>query len=203
MTKKLTIYAVFFAIFTACSHSYGEPKYELIKSDPPFEIRYYKGYLEASVTVDSSFDDASRKAFPILFDYISGKNLSQQEIDMTAPVTQESEGVKIKMTAPVTQESDGDTYRVAFVMPSNWNLETLPKPTDSRVKIHEKAASKVAVINYSGTWSVSNYNKHLLQLQNWLKKEKLVPLFSPVWARYNSPFSLWFMRRNEIQIEVK
>lgn len=203
MKKVLPIYALFLAMFTACSQSPDEPKYELIKSDPPFEIRYYEGHLEASVTIDSSFDEASSEAFPILFDYISGKNLSQQEINMTAPVTQESEGVKIKMTAPVTQEMDGDTYRVAFVMPAKWTLESLPKPTDSRVTIQEKTASKVAVIRYSGTWSPSNYDEHLVQLQNWIKKENLSPVSSPVWARYNSPFSIWFMRRNEIQIEVK
>ena len=203
MKKIYPIYVVFFAMFTACSQSYEEPKYELLKSYSPFEVRQYGGYLEASVTVDSSFDKAGSEAFPILFDYISGENLSQQEINMTAPVIQESEGVKIKMTARVTQESDGGTYRVAFVMPSKWTLETLPKPTDSRIMIEEKAPSKVAVIGYSGTWSTSNYDEHLAQLQDWIKKENLSPLSSPVWARYNSPFSLWFMRRNEIQIEVQ
>ena len=203
MKKTYPIYAIFITMFTACSQSYDEPKYELIKSDHPFEIRYYQGHLETSVIVDSSFEEASSEAFPILFDYISGKNLNQQEINMTAPVTQESEGVKIKMTAPVTQESDGNTYRVAFVMPSKWNLKTLPKPIDSRLTIQEKPAKKVAVVKYSGTWSTNNYDEHLVQLQDWIKKEKLTPVSSPVWARYNSPFSLWFMRRNEIQIDVK
>ncbi len=203
MKKTFPIYAVLLAMFTACSQSYEEPQYELINSDPPFEIRYYEGHLEASVTVDSSFEEAGSEAFPILFDYISGKNLSQQEINMTAPVTQEPEGVKIKMTAPVIQESNGDTYRVAFVMPSEWTLKTLPKPTDPRLKIQEIPAKKVAVIQYSGTWSTTNYEEHLEQLQDWIKKENLTPVSSPVWARYNPPFSLWFMRRNEIQIDVK
>ena len=203
MKKSHLIYVVFIAMFTACSDLYGEPKYELIKRDPPFEVRYYEGYLEAFVTVDSSFSKASSKAFPMLFDYISGENLSEQGINMTTPVTQEREGLKIKMTSPVTQENVGDTYRVAFIMPSEWTLENLPKPTDSRVIIKEKAPRKVAVVRYSGTWTTNNYNKHLAQLQDWIKKENLNPLSSPVWARYNSPFSLWFMRRNEIQIEVQ
>lgn len=193
----------FFALFTACSQSYDEPKYELVKGDNPFEIRYYEKHLEAYVTVDSSFEEASRKAFPILFEYISGKNINQQEIDMTAPVTQESKGVKIKMTTPVTQVNNGEIYRVGFMMPSKWTLKTLPKPIDARISIQEKPARKVAVLNYSGTWSTSNYNKHLLKLQDWIKKENLTPLSSDVWARYNSPFSLWFTRRNEIQIDVK
>ena len=129
--------------------------------------------------------------------------MNQQKINMTAPVTQESKGVKMKMTNPATQESKGEIYRVAFVMPSKWTFKTLPKPIDSRITIQDKPARKVAVLKYSGTWSTSNYDKHLVQLQDWIKKENLTPVSSPVWARYNSPFSLWFIRRNEVQIDVK
>jgi hypothetical protein len=203
MKKIYSIYALFFAMFTACSSSYEEPKYKLIKSDSPFEIRYYEGHIEAFVTVRNNFDKASSEAFPILFNYISGKNLSQQGIEMTAPVTQNSESVEIQMTIPVTQEGDGTTYRVAFVMPSIWTLESLPKPIDSRVTIEEKTASKFAVVKYSGNWSASNYHEHLVQLQEWINKENLTPISSAVWARYNAPFSPWFMRRNEIKIEVE
>jgi hypothetical protein len=203
MRKIYPVCAMLLTVITACSKSYDEPKYSVIKSDPPFEVRQYEGYIEAFVTVDNSSSEAGNEAFPILFDYISGNNGSQQEIKMTAPVTQEPQGVKIKMTAPVTQREDGDTYRVAFVMPSKWTLETLPVPKDSRVSIADRSPSKVAVVTYSGTWSKSNYDEHLARLQGWMKKENLRSASSPVWARYNSPFSLWFTRRNEIQIRVE
>lgn len=203
MKKIYPIVSMIISLFAACNSNIEEPKYETVKSDDPFEVRAYEESLIASIKVDSNFDEASNKAFPILFGYISGKNLQQEEIKMTVPVTQEPQGINIKMTAPVTQENLGDRYQIAFFLPSKWTQETLPLPKDSRINIQKVPPKKLAVIRYSGSWSTNNYNQHLLRLQNWIKQENLSPVSQPIWARYNSPYSLWFMRRNEIQIEVR
>jgi len=63
-------------------------------------------------------------------------------------------------------------------------------------------AHRVAAIRYSGRWSEKAYRKQLLQLQEWVEASSLEVTGEPVWARYNAPFTPWFMRRNEILIPV-
>jgi len=125
---------------------------------------------------------------------------------MTAPVTQESEekdkGEKIAMTAPVTQESINAGYRFTFMMPSNLSLETLPIPRDPRIRLRQEPAQRYATIQYSGFWSQKNYDRHLHQLQTWMKKRALSPSGEAVWARYDPPFMPWFWRTNEILIPI-
>jgi len=185
-------------------------EYDVIRSSPPFELRSYKEYLHASVTISEDFQEAGDKAFSILFKYISGENISAGKIKMTAPVTQEKvEGQeekahKIKMTAPVTQESLPDLgYKISFVMPKKWTLKTLPKPKDESIKIEEVPQKTMASIRYTGRWTTSGYKKNLKKLKAWIDSQQdLVQTGEPIWARYNSPFSLWFLRRNEVLIEV-
>jgi hypothetical protein len=57
-------------------------------------------------------------------------------------------------------------------------------------------------ITYSGFWSESNYLENHARLMGWVAVQKLKIKGEPIYARYNSPFSLWFLRRNEILIEV-
>ena len=108
------------------------------------------------------------------------------------------------MTAPVTQEkSSNNSYKIAFVMPEKWTLETLPKPMNPELKMEQVPAKTVAVIRYTGSWSKEKYNKHLEKLKKWMQAKKLPELSKALWARYNSPWALWFMRRNEIQIQTQ
>jgi len=186
-----------------------KPEYEVIKKYDDFELRKYQPYLIAETEVDGSIEDASNKAFNILFKYISGNNVKNEKIKMTAPVNQrnsERAGEKIAMTAPVAQtksmESEGK-YRVSFVVPSKYTMETVPIPQDSRVNIVEIPGKLMAVIRYSGRWTESNYRKHEKILLNAISDQELEMIGDPVYARYNPPFWPAFMRRNEIMIEVK
>ena len=114
-----------------------------------------------------------------------------------------AEGEEIEMTAPVSQEAiSKGTYRVAFVMPSSFTLETLPKPKDERIKIRKVPAKKVAVIQYSGTWSEENYDEHEKELFSFLSEKGYKIVGTPLWARYDPPFMPWLFRRNEIMVEV-
>ena len=110
---------------------------------------------------------------------------------------------KIKMTAPVSQIKGADGFLVQFTMPDNFKMETLPEPNDSRVHLRKIAPRTVAVYTYSGSWSENRYNEKLSEFQNEISKDNLVAIGEPIFSRFNSPFQIWFLRRNEIWIEVK
>jgi hypothetical protein len=182
-----------------------EPPFEVLSQSPDYEVRRYPAYLVAELEVRESFDEAGNKAFRPLADFIFGSNVGAENIGMTAPVTQRRErsGENIGMTAPVTQRSaEGEGYVVQFVMPSRYTLETLPRPTDERIRIREEPEKLVAVHRYSGTWSEGRYRKHEARLRAALERDGIAAKGEPTWARFNSPFSLWFLRRNEIWLPI-
>ena len=127
---------------------------------------------------------------------------------MTAPVKQSpirESGEKIEMTAPVEQAPHGknaDTYVFSFVMPSKYTMENLPSPVDSRVKLRQVKSRLLAALTYSGTWSEKNYRQHEAALLEAVKSAGFVTVGEPIFARYNSPFTLWFLRKNEVLVEV-
>ena len=178
-----------------------EPRFKLLENEGSFELREYSPYVVAETRVEAGFEDAGGIAFQRLFRYISGNNVGQREIAMTAPVTQ-SRGEKISMTAPVSQVADGTAYVVAFTLPSAYTLATAPKPLDPAVQIREVPAQLVACWRYSGRWTADNYRKHETLLRDRIATRGLVARGVPVLARYNPPFTPWFMRRNEVLIAV-
>lgn len=188
-----------------------EPAFKVLKQQDSIEIREYSPYIVAEVEVEAGFVESGNMAFRPLFNFISGNNRAQRKIAMTAPVTQsavdaDAGGTKIEMTAPVTQRADPDksgAYRVGFVMPAGFTLDTVPQPLDPKVMLREVPGRTVAVIRYSGTWSESRYAEHEALLRTSLPAMGWTAINQPVFARYNGPFTPWFLRRNEIQIEVK
>ncbi|MFN0061300.1 MAG: SOUL family heme-binding protein [Myxococcaceae bacterium] len=181
------------------------PKYDIVRRYADFEVRSYAPIVVAETQVNGERSAVGNEAFSRLAGYIFGKNRASQKIAMTAPVTQEPEkSVRIAMTAPVNQvETSPNSWVVQFTMPSSFTLTTLPKPNDPRVTLREVPARTVAAIRYSGTWSQSNYDKHLAALRGALAREGLVAGSEPIWARYDPPYKPWFMRTNEILIEVQ
>ncbi|MFN8944760.1 MAG: SOUL family heme-binding protein [Pseudobdellovibrionaceae bacterium] len=177
-----------------------EPKFTIETKNEVYEIRKYESTLVAETKVTADFDEAGNKAFRILANYIFGNNKSKTKIEMTAPVSQQSE--KIEMTAPVTMTKENTDYLVQFTMPASFTMETLPLPMDQRVIIREIPARRVAVYSYSGSWSQKRFNTKLEIFKSALNKDGLTILGDPIFARFNSPFQLWFLRRNEIWIEV-
>jgi hypothetical protein len=182
-----------------------EPPFEVLSKRSDYEIRRYPAYLVAELEVEESFEEAGNKAFRPLADFIFGDNVVAENIGMTTPVTQRraTSGENIGMTAPVTQRAaDGQGYVVQFVMPSRYTLETLPQPTDERIRIRKEPEKVVTVHRYSGTWSEERYREHEARLRAALKRDGIKPTGEPTWARFNSPFSLWFLRRNEIWLTI-
>jgi len=179
-----------------------EAAYQVVKKEDRFEVRDYAPHILAETIVEGEMKEAGNMAFRRLFNYISGDNRSQDKVAMTAPVSQVPEGEKIEMTAPVGQQNVQGRWAVSFMMPASYTLETLPVPVDPKVSLRQVPARRLAAVRYSGTWSKKNYLRYLQELESWINDEGLTIVGEPLWARYNPPFTLWFLRRNEILIPV-
>jgi hypothetical protein len=189
-----------------------EPKYTLLEKSEPFELRSYAPLIVAEVKVEGDLDSASNQGFRLIAAYIFGKNQVAEKIAMTAPVGIESaepnQSAKIAMTAPVSiegnkaNEGTSGQWTVSFVMPSEYTLASLPKPLNPQVKIREVPAEKRAVITFSGFYNEEKVQEKTQALREWMKVKNLRPASEPQFARYNPPWTLPFMRRNEVMIRV-
>ena len=184
-----------------------EPTYTVVQKTEVFEVRKYEAYLVAEVLVPGPASEAGNQGFSLLGGYIFGKNKGERKLEMTAPVTQTPAAqpappVKLDMTAPVTQAAAPGGFLVQFVMPKGYTLATLPEPLDARVKLREVPGKNVAVIRFSGSWSQSLYEQQLQVLRSALAAAGMATTGEPVLSRYNSPFSLPFLRRNEIWLNL-
>ena len=152
--------------------------------------------------VDGTLEDAGNRAFQLLFDYISEKNRSHAKIAMTAPVSQKPAFEKIKMKSPISPQLVEGGWAVSFTMPVSQSIEALPAPEAPRVKLLQVSACRMAAVRYSGVWSEKLYLKNKQELKSWIENNGFWIIGEPVWARYNPPFTPWFLRRNEILIQV-
>lgn len=190
-------------IATAPLSALESAKYKTLLAEGDFELRQYASQIRVETEVEGSFNRAGSQAFRNLFAYISGENQAQQEIAMTAPVSQDS-SEKISMTTPVSQHiSESGAWRVGFLVPAEYTLETVPVPINPAVKLRQVPAQDMVAVRYSGSWSEDNYEEQLQSLQAWMKQQGLAATGSPTWARYDPPFKPWFLRRNEILIPVE
>jgi hypothetical protein len=187
-----------------------EPKYEVLTSQAPFELRHYAPTLIAQTIVEGDMDAASNKGFRLIADFIFGNNLaagSEQaaKIAMTAPVTVEPQSSKIAMTAPVTiepQSGSAQQWRIHFVMPSQYTLATIPKPKNSAVTLHELPSKYFVVHRYSGFNTEARVQEKTDEALAWAKQQSLKVAGTPQLSRYDPPWTLPMFRRNEIMVEV-
>lgn len=178
-----------------------QPKYVVVESEQSIEIRDYPAMIVAEANVTGARDKAIGEGFRIIAEYIFGNNLSSKKVAMTAPVTQQA-SEKISMTAPVTQQGGGDSWQVRFIMPANYTMETLPKPKNSAVQLKEVASKRFAVIRFSGLAGEESLKRQTDLLTKFVSARKLTAVSAPTYAFYNPPWTLPFLRRNEVMIEV-
>ena len=178
-----------------------KPDYKVIQSEQNIEIRQYEPMIIAEVEVDGKREDAIRDGFRLLADYIFGNNTVEQNISMTAPV-QQKENQKIAMTTPVQQQLEGNSWQISFVMPSKYSMDSLPVPNNNRVRLKEILTKKFVVIEFSGTNSNENVTEHEDQLMSYIEANQIKIIGSPKYAFYNAPWTLPFLRRNEVMIEI-
>ena len=181
------------------------PKYITLEKYGKIEIRRYEAYIEAFVEITSDYESALGQGFSVLAGYIFGGNKKRAHIAMTAPVT-ESLAVlseRIPMTAPVfTQTAGNETYKVSFMMPSKYTLETLPIPNKPEVRFKKIEAYKAAVLCFSGYLNSRTVHQKTEELLAWLADQKLSPKSAVSSAQYNPPWIPGWFRRNEILVEV-
>lgn len=179
-----------------------EAEYNVLDCDGDFELRQYTPQIVAETLVEGDFKEVGNEGFRRLFDYISGNNRKKQSIPMTAPVSQETASERIPMTAPVNQEKVGEKWRITFLLPSRYSMETLPEPLDPRIKLVEIPPRLMAAFRYSGTWSKERYEERENRLKERIRQRGLTIAGESIFARYNPPFMPWFLRRNEVLIPV-
>jgi len=180
-----------------------QPKYTVSVKDGDFELRRYAPYVVAEVVVSGDQGEAVQQGFRKLAAYIFGANAGKAKIAMTAPVAQQPTGEKIAMTSPVTQAPDGGgRWTVQFMVPSGYTLDTLPKPNDPEIHFRAEPSREMAVLHFSGVARERTYRERTEALRRWIAARKLTARGSAVLAQYDPPWTPWFMRRNEVLLEI-
>jgi hypothetical protein len=169
-------------IITSKGMAYEEANYKVVKKNEIYEIRKYTDRLAIETEISNQ-----GSSFRKLFNYISGDNENNEEI---------------KMTTPVTQIEKKGNMTMQFYLPSRFNKDNTPSPSNSDVKILDIKGGYYAVITYSGRTSDKNFIKHKSILENELIKKDISILSSPIKATYNSPYTLPLLRRNEVMFEI-
>ena len=180
-----------------------EPAFRTILQDSAFEVRDYPALVVAEVTVTGEQKEAARKGFRLLAGYIFGGNRLKQSFAMTAPVAQEPASEKVAMTAPVTQTQTAGEWVARFTMPSSYSLETLPEPNDARVRLRVTPPARSAVIRFSGLARPDDVAAKTAELSAWMQHRHLRRAGPISLAQYNPPWTLWFLRRNEVMIPIE
>ena len=180
------------------------PEYEVVHVAQDYEVREYSGFIRAEVAVEGDYRESLYSGFRKVADYIFGNNTPKASIAMTAPVLQE-QSQKIAMTAPVLHERAQDTqqYMVAFIMPKEYTMASLPAPNNPEVRLREIPAKRYAVLRFSGYATERRAARKTAQLVEALEQDGVKIVGAPMAAQYNPPWTPPFMRRNEIQIEVE
>ena len=166
------------------------PSFEVAGQINEVEMCLYPKLILATV----SGDDSSTP-FRVLFEYISGSNSGGSKISMTAPVITPE---RMEMTEPVISEGGS----MSFIVPSKYNMESIPAPNDERVRIHELQERKIAVIRFRGWARDKSVEKQKVRLISVLRGKGVETVGEPFLMRYNAPWTPGFMRRNEIAIEI-
>jgi hypothetical protein len=200
------ILAIITLTFTGVVMATEEPQFSVLEKTPPFELRSYAPMILAEVKVEGDLEEASGQGFRLIAAYIFGQNQVSEKIAMTTPVAIEGQApksAKIAMTTPVSIESNAGQWIVSFVMPAEYTMESLPKPLNSKVQLRQIPAVKRAVISFTGFYNANKVAERTMELEEWMRTKNLPAASAPKFARYNPPWTLPFMRRNEIMIDVR
>ena len=177
-----------------------EPMYSVLLKENAFELRQYAPQLVAETVVNGDMDSASSQGFRAIADFIFGNNkapgqTTSAKIAMTAPVT-------VQPSANENSLREARDWRIQFVMPSQYTMETLPKPNNQAVQLREVPAQSFAVLRYSGLNTESKVEDKTNELLAWVKTKNWQMAGSPQLSRYDPPWTLPMWRRNELRVEV-
>lgn len=174
--------------------------YDVVRSLDGFEVRRYPEHVVAETHVTADFEGAGNRAFRYLFGYINGDNVARQSIAMTSPVVQGRS--RIAMTSPVVQSGSGEAFTVAFVLPAAMTEATAPLPSRPEVQLRTVPPRLVAAARFTGRWTEGAYERQRAALLAGLADAGLTPVGDAWFARFDPPYTPWFLRRNEVLVEV-
>ena len=206
MATKRWMLAAAMVVATAAGAAMAveEPAFKQVLREGAFELRDYPAVVVAQVTVAGDQKEAANQGFRLLAGYIFGGNKRRQSIAMTAPVAQQAASEKIAMTAPVAQmQTSTGAWVVRFTMPSAYTLQSLPVPNDARVELRNIEPARFAVLRFSGLAQPGDVEAKSSELLAQVTSHRLRAVGSVSLAQYNPPWTLWFMRRNEVMVEVE
>lgn len=178
------------------------PRYEIVRTIGEVQVRAYAPCVVAEVFVPGGADGAGVKAFPILAAYLLGGNEGERKFALTVPVLQSATPRPADAASMDHGVATVGTF-VQFVLPRAVTLQSAPGPCDPRVRLRELRGGRVAAIRYSGRWSAANHTEHLWLLEATLSAARLRWAGEPVFARYNAPWTPWFLRRNEVWLTLE
>ena len=167
---------------------YKEPNYTLLHKKKNIEIRQYSEYIVAKTTVSlNDGRELENNMFRTLASYIFGRNQKSQNIPMTAPVT---------------TFKDDDAYNMLFYMLDSKDIKDLPSPSGQDITFEKFNLDKCAVIRFS--WFVNDRKiiKYKNRLQKFLDDNGYKATSPFMINRYDSPWRLPFMRRNEVLVKI-
>lgn len=162
--------------------------YQLVRQYPRFELRQYPEHALVSVTAGGDFASATSRAFGALVGYISGRNVNQQRIAMTAPVLQ--------------HETERGSV-VSFVLPAHISAETAPAALDADLAVTAVGGHRAAAMRFSGGWSEVRARRYADALRNAVREAGLETVGPVRYARFDPPWKPPFMRHNEVIVEVR
>jgi SOUL heme-binding protein len=166
-----------------------EQPYDVVQEYPDFELRWYPEHVVAETQLKGSFEGVGNRAFMRLVGYIGGRNRRSEKVAMTAPVVQEA-------------AKDSGRFVVSFVMPAGFEEDSAPEPADDNVRLRTVPAQTAAALRFSGRWSQGRYDAHARQLLRSVEAAGLKVDGPPRFARFDPPWTPWFLRRNEVVVPV-
>jgi hypothetical protein len=179
-----------------------QPKYQIVASRGAVELRRYDSLIAAEATVPGERVQALNEGFRLVAGYIFGNNSASAQIAMTAPVAQAPRGEQIAMTAPVTQKANGSGWSIQFYMPAKYTMANLPRPKDPRVRLVEIPPRTFAVLKFTGSRSTGVVSAQQARLAAALAGSGWRAVGDPQNWFYDPPWTLPFLRRNEVAVEV-
>ncbi|HPU54014.1 MAG TPA: heme-binding protein [Burkholderiaceae bacterium] len=179
-----------------------EPPFIVLRTEDEFEVRRYEPHVLAEAALPGPADYAADAGFHLLNEYLAGRNTSRRRFGTHSPLILTPAATSLDARVPMIPSMAVNGFVVQFVMPIGQALSELPVPKDSRVRLRSVASETRIVHRYAGNWSQQTYRRHLETLRRAVAHAGMSTRGEPAFVRFDAPYVLPFLRRNEIWLAV-